>query len=92
MANIITGLIDSNGHISQGKGFEVKADDYGYLIYFYNLRKTPTVIAQPCYTEEAIMCVSLDLDEYSCSVRVQIVDTTGNSRKNPFSFIAVSND
>jgi len=91
MADIISGLIDRDGSIYEGTGFEVKVEDFGYRITFNTLRKRPTLVAQAWEVDDAITCVTPGYLPSPVQVIVATLDKDGNFVRNPFSFIAVSN-
>ncbi|MDJ0798605.1 MAG: hypothetical protein QNJ51_17590 [Calothrix sp. MO_167.B12] len=91
MAEIISGLVDRDGRIYEGQGFEVKKIDVGYEITFLTLKKPPTIVAQAWEIDDAITCVTVGYLPSPVKVVIATLDKDGRFVPNAFTFIAVSN-
>ena len=92
MAEIISGLVDRDGNIYKGEGFEVRKDDrYGYYLTFPSLKDIPNIVAQAWEIDDAITCVTIGHLPSPVQVLISTLDKDGNFVPNAFTFIAVSN-
>lgn len=86
---IITGLVDRNGDVTQGEGFDVEHEPIGYRITFHELHSPPTVVCQAWEHDEAITFVTRGI--ILNQVLVAALNNDGNITDCAFSFIAVAN-